>query len=91
VRIVAMKVPLSCFCAVGMTPVGREDFRTIGLIGFAVAAALGIAILVEGIRYTNPDVGDPLSGVITLVGSAVALLGISGVATVLLAFRSDRE
>lgn len=70
---------------------GREDLRTVGLIGFAVTAALGIYVLIEGLSYTDPESGDPLSNIITIVGIALAALAIAGVATVLLAFRLDRE
>ena len=70
---------------------GREDLRTIGLIGFAVAAALGVYVLAEGLTYTNPEVGDPLSNIITIVGIAVTLIAIGGAATVLLAFRAGAE
>lgn len=70
---------------------GREDLRTIGLIGFAIAAGLGVYILAEGVQYTSPETGDPLSDIITIVGIAVTLLGISGLFAVLLAFRSDDD
>jgi hypothetical protein len=67
----------------------REDLRAIALSACALALALGIWILADGIEFPAPDGGAPDIGPkLIVVGSAVIVLALGGIAVTAMAFRN---